>query len=97
MPNDRSEQPKALRVASEVTIQETIMPARPKHIPHSIERTALQKMGVGVGLSSDKLYPAGKQTIAAMLAKGWIERHGGSYFITEAGKAALRAVIPTKD
>ncbi|WP_154070768.1 hypothetical protein [Bradyrhizobium lablabi] len=53
-------------------------------------------MSVGMGLSSDKLYPAGKQTIAAMLTKGWIERNGGSYFITEAGQAALRALIPTK-
>ncbi|WP_074817515.1 MULTISPECIES: hypothetical protein [Bradyrhizobium] len=72
------------------------MPARPSHIPHAIERAALQKMSVGMGLSSDKLYPAGKQTIAAMLTKGWIERNGGSYFITEAGQAALRALIPTK-
>jgi DNA-binding PadR family transcriptional regulator len=49
----------------------------------------------------EKLHPAGKQTIATMLAKGWIERrstdHGrAAYFITAAGQAALKAPIPGK-
>jgi hypothetical protein len=46
------------------------MPARPSHIPHNLERTTLQKMSTIQGLSSEQLYPAGKQTIAGMLAKG---------------------------
>jgi hypothetical protein len=51
----------------------TKMPARPSHIPHSNERTALQRMSPAKGLSVEQLYPAGKQTIATMLAKGWIK------------------------
>jgi hypothetical protein len=44
------------------------------------------------------MHPAGKQIIAGMLAKGWIEkqRDGRSYCITAVGDAALRAVIPGK-
>jgi len=77
------------------------MPARPSHIPHSNERTALQRMSVAKGRSSEELHPAGKQTIATMLAKGWIERRSNDrgrpvYFITEAGQAALKAPIPGK-
>jgi hypothetical protein len=77
------------------------MPASPSHIPHSNERTALQRMSPTKGLSSDELHPAGKQTIATMLAKGWIERRSNDsgrpvYFITAAGQAALKAPIPIK-
>jgi hypothetical protein len=77
------------------------MPARPSHIPHTNERTALQRMSVTKGLSSEELHPAGKQAIASMVAKGWIERrsndHGRPfYFITPAGQAALKAPIPGK-
>jgi hypothetical protein len=50
------------------------MPPRPSHIPHSNERSALQRMSVAKGLSSEELHPAGKQAIASMAAKGWIER-----------------------
>jgi hypothetical protein len=68
-----------------------IMPARPSHIPHNLERTTLQKMSATRGLLSAQLYPAGKETIAGMLAKGWIEmcsdgRGGTGYSITSAAK-----------
>jgi hypothetical protein len=77
------------------------MPPRPSHIPNSNERSTLQRMSVTKGLSSEELHPAGKQTVATMLAKRWIERrsndHGRPvYFITSAGQAALTAPIPVK-
>jgi hypothetical protein len=74
------------------------MPARPRHIPHATERTALQKMSPDRGLRADQLHPAGAQIIAGMLRKGWIERQpdGRTYCITPAGDEALRAVIPAK-
>jgi hypothetical protein len=77
------------------------MPPRPSHIPHSNERSALQRMSVAKGLSSEELHPAGKQAIASMVAKGWIERGSNDrgrpvYFITAAGQAALKAPIPFK-
>jgi hypothetical protein len=77
------------------------MPPRPSHLPHSNERSALQRMSVKKGLSSEELHPAGKQTIATMVAKGWIERRSNDlglpeYFITAAGQAALRAPIPVQ-
>jgi len=50
------------------------MPARTSHIPHAVERSTLQKMNLTEGLPIEKLHPAGRQTIAGMLAKGWIER-----------------------
>jgi hypothetical protein len=76
-----------------------MMPARASHIPHNLERSTLQKMSATGGLPSAQLHPAGKQTIAGMLAKGWIERgadgRGGTgYYITPAGEAALKAKIP---
>lgn len=74
------------------------MPARPPHLPHAIERSALQKLVGSQGLSKDRLHPAGKHTIAKMLAKGWIERsaelRGPRYRITPAGEIAFRAPIP---
>jgi hypothetical protein len=56
-------------------------------------------MSATEALSSTQLHPAGKQTIAGMLTKGWIEtqldaRAGARYRITPAGKAALKAKIP---
>jgi hypothetical protein len=77
------------------------MPARPSHIPHSAERTTLQRMSATKGLPIEKLHPSGKQTVASMMAKGWIERrsddHGRAvYCITAAGQAALKAPIPLK-
>jgi hypothetical protein len=80
-------------------IESPLMPPRPGHIPHSIERTALQKLITGQPLSLVKLHPAGKDTVARMLSKGWIvsetHAHGLRYRITAAGEAALKAKIPT--
>jgi hypothetical protein len=72
------------------------MPPRPRHIPHNTERTVLQKMSPTRGLTFEKLHPAGKQTVAGMIAKGWIEKQpdGRTYCITPAGDAALKAIIP---
>jgi hypothetical protein len=75
------------------------MPARPSHIPHVVERTTLQQMSATKGLPLEKLYPSGKQTVASMLAKGWIERRSDDqarpvYCITAAGLEALQAPIP---
>jgi len=75
------------------------MPARPSHIPHAVERSTLQKMNPTEGLPIEKMHPAGRQTIASMLAKGWIERRSDDrgravYCITEAGFEALRTRIP---
>ena len=45
-----------------------------------------------------KLHPAGKETVATMLSKGWIASaslaHGVQYRITPAGEAAFKAKIP---
>jgi hypothetical protein len=75
------------------------MPPRPSHLPHNLERTALQKLCATQGLLLAQLHPAGPQTIARMLEKGWIERQsdnigGTRYCITPAGKAALKAKLP---
>jgi hypothetical protein len=75
------------------------MPARPSHIPHSVERTTLQRMSITKGLPFDKLHPSGKRTIASMIEKGWIERQSDDrgrpvYFITVTGLEALKAPIP---
>jgi hypothetical protein len=73
------------------------MPARPRHIPHARERTALQKMSLTRGLPPEQMHPAGKRIIAGMFAKGWIEKQSdGRYCITPAGDEALRAIIPMK-
>lgn len=75
-----------------------LMPARPSHIPHATERTALQRMSLTRGVRPEQMHPAGKQIISGMLAKGWIEKQpdGRTYCITPAGDEALRAIIPTK-
>jgi hypothetical protein len=75
------------------------MPARPSHIPHAMERSTLQRMSPTVGMPSEKLHPAGKQIVAKMVAKGWIERRSDArgrnvYCITATGLEALRAPIP---
>ena len=76
------------------------MPPRAGHLPHNLERTALQKLSAAQGLPLAQLHPAGPQTIARMLEKGWIERsdEGAStrYCITPAGQAALKAKIPVE-
>jgi len=56
-------------------------------------------MSTTQGLPSTQMHPAGKSTIAGMLAKGWIKTQmvpggGASYLITPAGEAALKAKIP---
>lgn len=75
------------------------MPAWPSHIPDARERSTLQKMSPREGLSFEKMHPAGRHTVAGMLAKGWIDRRSDDlgraiYCITEAGYDALRALIP---
>ena len=51
-----------------------IMPPRPSHLPHNVERTALQLLNrTGAALPALRLYPASRRTIAGMLNKGWIE------------------------
>ncbi|MDO8398096.1 MAG: hypothetical protein Q7T45_09780 [Bradyrhizobium sp.] len=74
------------------------MAQRPPHIPHNVERTALQNMQGSKWLPEAALYPAKTNTIATMLAKGWIEKQAGpypKYRITAAGEAALKANIPS--
>ena len=74
------------------------MPAGPSHIPQAKERAALQKMNITRGIPPEQLHLAGKQMIASMVAKGWIEKQpdGRTYCITPSGDAALKALIPVK-
>jgi hypothetical protein len=77
------------------------MPPRPSHIPHAVERATLQKMSATENLPIEKLHPAGKQTVAGMLAKGWIERKSDdrgrpAYCRTLAGEEAMKVKIPEK-
>jgi hypothetical protein len=77
------------------------MPARPSHIPHAVERATLQKMSAAEALPLEKLHPAGKQTVAGMLAKGWIERRSNDrgrlgYCITAVGQEAMKVKIPDR-
>jgi hypothetical protein len=55
-------------------------------------------MSLNRGLRAEHLHPAGKQTIAAMLAKGWMELQpdGRTYRKTLAGDEALKANIPVR-
>jgi DNA-binding PadR family transcriptional regulator len=58
-------------------------------------------MSPSQGQPIEKLHPSGRQTIASMLSKGWIERrsddHGRAvYCITAAGQEALKTQIPHK-
>jgi hypothetical protein len=75
------------------------MPARPSHIPDAAERSTLQRMSLAVRTPSEKMHTAGKQTIAKMAAKGWIERESDVrgrplYRITASGQEVLKAPIP---
>jgi hypothetical protein len=47
-------------------------------------------------LTFEEMHPAGKQTVAGMVAKGWIEKQpdGRTFCITPAGDAALKTIIP---
>jgi hypothetical protein len=75
------------------------MAIRDSEIPHYRERASLQSIEHGNWVSQTALYPAGKQSIANMLRKGWIETEIASsgahqFRITRAGKAALVTKIP---
>jgi predicted transcriptional regulator len=50
------------------------------------------------GLSQDQLYPAGKQLIDSMVAKGWIVKQpdGRTYCRTPQGEAALKIILTLK-
>jgi hypothetical protein len=77
------------------------MPAGLSHIPQYVERTTPQRMSTTEGLPIKKLRPSGQQTVAGMVAKGWIERRSDGqghlvYCITAAGQHALKAPIPLK-
>ena len=72
------------------------MPPRSRHLPHSTERIALQRLISGQELPVKMLHPAGPPTIAKMVAKQWIEQLGTDHYrITPAGAAAMKAEIPT--
>lgn len=76
------------------------MPPRPKHLPHNIERTALQKLSARHWLPTAHLHPASTKTIEGMLIKGWIDiqmadNGEARYRITSEGEAALKLKIPT--
>jgi hypothetical protein len=75
------------------------MPPRIAGIPQYRERVALQSIKHRSWVPQTALHPAGEETIASMLRKGWLERQigpGGTpqFRITEAGKAAIAAKIP---
>jgi hypothetical protein len=72
------------------------MPTRASHLPHYVERAALQKLRASPGLPAPYLMPAGPKTISKMTEKGWIAAQDGTsrYCITPAGEAALKAEIP---
>ena len=74
------------------------MPPSPPHIPQSNERAVLQKLGLGKALPLEQLYPAGKQLIASMVAKGWIKKQfdGRTYCRTPEGEGALKTLNPPK-
>jgi hypothetical protein len=50
------------------------MPADPSLYSALGERTTPQRMSATKGLPIEKLHPSGRQTVAGMVAKGWIER-----------------------
>jgi hypothetical protein len=75
------------------------MAPRVAGIPQYRERAALQTIKYS-WVPQTALHPAGEGTIAIMLRKGWIERQLGpggepQFRITEAGKAAISAKIPS--
>jgi hypothetical protein len=74
------------------------MPARASHLPSHVERRALQELRSRGELSARNLLPTGQQSILKMMAKGWVENGGsaGTYRITPAGEAALRAQLPMR-
>jgi len=73
------------------TWRATVTP-RLSHIPNHYGRSALTKLASGREMGLSQL-SAGRKTIVTLLEKGWIERAGSAYRITERGKAALRAKV----
>jgi hypothetical protein len=76
------------------------MPPRIAEIPQYRERAALQSIKNRSWVPQTALLPAGEGTITSMIRKGWLERQIGpggipQFRITEAGKAAIAAKIPT--
>jgi hypothetical protein len=72
------------------------MPTRPSHLPHNRERTALQQLRATPGLPLAKLHPAGRQIIAGMVAKGWIEKGENSGASIGAGIGLIGLRSPAK-
>ncbi len=76
------------------------MSVRPPHIPHAIERSALQELQEKPGLTLLNFRTAAKRTIEKIVQKGWVEQcfaaRATRYYTTENGLAALRAPIPTR-
>ena len=76
------------------------MPQRPSNIPQYLERSTLQTIKRLGWVRRTALHPAGDGTVATLLKKGWIEQQVGpsgqrQFRITEAGKLAVAAKIPT--
>jgi hypothetical protein len=72
------------------------MPARAGHLPTHFERSARAKLRAHAQLRARELEPIGRQTLQKMMTKGWLERGNavGTYRLTAAGDAALRAQLP---
>jgi hypothetical protein len=88
------------RDAVSIGAKQLVMPARISRIPQYRERAALQSIKFRSWVPQAALHPAGEGTIASMLRKGWIEQQlgpGGAlqFRITEVGKVAIAAKIPT--
>jgi hypothetical protein len=57
----------------------------------------LQKLSLTGGLPPEKLFPARKQLIATMVAKGWIRKQpDGTYCKTSKGIEAMKALLPER-
>ena len=74
------------------------MALRDPEIPNHRERSALQSMTLGNWVAEKELFPAGKATVASLVAKGWIEPGANTsgprqFRITQTGKMALSAKI----
>jgi hypothetical protein len=70
------------------------MPARAGQFPHHRERITLQKLKAQGELTAAELHPVGSTTLVKMINKGWVERAGSVYRITETGLAAFKAQLP---
>jgi DNA-binding PadR family transcriptional regulator len=75
------------------------MPARSSELPSYRERQALQLMLSGDWQPTKALYASSRTILSKMVAKGWIEQRGSlqtEYRLTELGREAFRAPIPTR-